>query len=596
MSLLLLPIALPVLVAPILLFIPDKVRRILVFFCLLAVALFSLLLLTGMEMQAVQLFESPFQAETGISFFSFSLHPYGRIAAFGFTMVLSLGLLFGLEVSKRMDHVIALFALAGAVGVAFADNFLTFLFFWEVLTLTSTMLIFLKRTTEAIEMGYRVLFLQLAGGLSLTVGIMMHYQVAGSFALTTPAAGLPFFILGIGMKAAFLPLHVWVPWGYPAAPFTNSVLLAALCTKAGVYGVARILPPSEAIAMMGAMMAIVAVSFALVQSNMRRLLSVHIVSQVGYMVAALGMGGHYGIDGGLLHMANNMVYKALLFMCAGAVLYATGSEDLHYLHHPDKDKEGPGFLKSMPIVTLGALAGALAIAGTPLFNGYVSKYLIKKAEYGFEPVETILLVAGVGTSLSFIKFFFFGFLTAKAKVLRPPTGTMQAAIGISALACIAFGAYPALMTNLIPEQSSLHVYSLQGILVSLQIIGTAVVVFFAVRGVLERGVHAPGWANRSVDVSWATARGGSLGLLKLFDASMAITQTAAASAGNLGFRSIFGFFQKLDYRPGSSKVFRVINVGNMDFDVLLVVIIFGVLATWFLFMTLQIQIIHINPF
>ena len=596
MLLLVLPIVVPMLLAPLMFILSQKVRCLLVLLCAASLCAFSMLLLAGLELDAVRLFGSTFQAETGISFFSFSLHPYGRIAAFGFTLILSLGLLYGVEIVSPAEHAVALCALAGAVGVAFADNYLTFLFFWEVLTLTSTALIFLKRTKEATSAAYRVLFMQLAGGMALTVGILMHYHVTGSFDLVTPAAGLPFFILGIGVKATFLPLHVWIPWGYPAAPFTSSVLLAALCTKAGVYAVARILPPSEGLALMGALMAIVAVSFALVQSNMRRLLSVHIISQVGYMVAGIGLGGHYGIDGGLLHMANNMFYKSLLFMCAGAVLYATGSENLHELHHPHKGQEGPGFFKSMPLVSIGALVGALAIAGMPLFNGYVSKYLLKKAASGFEPIETILLVAGVGTALSFAKFMYFGFITGKAKVLRPPTATMQAAITVAALGCIAFGVYPELLHHLVPEHSSLHVYSAQGIQISLTIIAIAVGIFYVVKGILEKGVHAPVWANRVVDAGWANTRSGSSSMVRLVDAGLAATQTAAASAGNFGFKAIFGVLQKLDYRPGSSKVFRVVNVGNMDFDVLLVVVIFGVLATWFLFMTLQIQFIYINPF
>jgi multicomponent Na+:H+ antiporter subunit D len=597
MSLLLIPVLLPLAAAVTLLFLSERKRKWLMAITLVLLGGFGLALLAGAEMGGhVTVFAAAFQEQYGISFLSFSLHPIGRIALFGFTVVISLGLLYGLGVASRVEQAVALCALAGASGVALADNFLTFLFFWEVLTLTSTTLIFLKRTDQAVKMAYRVLFMQLAGGLSLTVGIIMHYHATGSFALAVPAAGLPFFMLGIGVKAAFLPLHVWVPWGYPNAPFTNSVLLAALCTKAGVYAVARILPASWELALMGAAMAIVAVSIALVQHDMRRLLSVHIVSQVGYMVAAIGLGGHYGVDGGLLHMANNMIYKALLFMCAGAVLYSTGTEDLHALDHPPSGEAGPPLWRSLPVITAGAVVGALAIAGMPLFNGYVSKYLIKKAAHGFDPVETILLVAGVGTALSFTKFIYFGFIRAKARLIRKPTGPMTAAIAVSALACIVFGVYPQAIEGLLPHHSGVHVYSASGVGTALKIIGAALVIFAVFAKALERGIHAPRWANSMAGFSVAAAHTAATGTVYVADSILTGLQYIMAGAADLGYQAVFRVFQRLDYRPGDSKIFRVINISNMDFDIMLVIIIFGSLAMWYLFMTLEITIIHTNPF
>lgn len=597
MSLLLVPIVVPLAAAPVLLLLPEKGRRVFLMCCVSIVALFGLMLLTRIDVGGhVAVFSSAYQQQSGISFLSFGLNPVGKIALFGFTVILSLGVLYGLQVTPAAEQAVALLALAGAAGVALADNYLTFLLFWEVLTLAATALIFLKKTEHAVRMAGRVLFMQLAGGLALSVGIVMNYHATGSFALTVPVAGLPFFIAGIGVKAAFLPLHVWIPWGYPAASFSASVLLAALCTKAGVFAVARILPPSEGVALMGALMAITAASFALVQHDMRRLLSVHIVSQVGYMVAGIGLGNHYGVDGGLLHMANNMFYKALLFMCAGAVLYATGTEDLHRLHHPPAGGEGPSLRRALPVVYLGALTGALAIAGMPLFNGYVSKYLLKKAAYGVYPIEIILLIAGIGTALSFTKFIWFGFIKARAKVLRPPTVTMHLAIVVSAAACLIFGVSPQLAAGLLPHHTGLHVYSWSGVALSLQIIGLALGIFVLTARILERGIHAPGWVNSAARFSMAAARGAATGTVQLFDACVSGVQLLTSEAGSTGYKAVFRVFQRVDYRPGASRFFRLFNVSNMDFDVLLVVIIFGVLAMWYLFMTLEIQIIHTNPF
>ncbi len=595
MMLVLTPVIAPVIVAPALIFLPERLRRALLFLYISMLAYVAVYLLSGAEAESVTLLSSAFQERTGISFLSFTLHPYSRIAAFGFTLVVAFGLLYGLEVASPADQAVALGALAGAVGVAFADNYLTFLFFWEVLTLTSTALIFLKGTAAAIRMAWRVLFLQLTGGLFLTVGIIMHYHAAGSFALAAPQAGLLFFILGIGVKAAFLPLHVWVPWGYPSAPFPSSVILAALCTKVGVYAAARVLPPGEGIALMGSLMAIVAVTFALLQSDLRRLLSFHIVSQVGYMIAGVGLGSAVGVDGGLLHLVNHMIYKALLFMSAGAVIYTTGTENLHDLHHPPKEESGPALWRVIPIATAGALVGALAISGTPLFNGYVSKYVLKKAAHGISPVETLLLLAGVGTSLSFAKFIFFGFIRARYRSLRLPTVTMQVAIILSAASCIITGVWPSLLENLLPHHTHLHVYSASGVTTALKIVGSGLVIFALTAKLLERGIHAPAALNSAA--AWlgaALPRFGAAvlrGMDKLFSLALSLLGSLARAV----YRAAFNAFQKLDYRPGQSKVFQTINISNIDFDMMLVVIIFGAIAFLYLAMTLNIQVFYHNP-
>jgi multicomponent Na+:H+ antiporter subunit D len=589
------PVIAPVIVAPALIFLPAGPRRAVLFIYLSLMAFVAVYLLSGAELESVTLLSSAFQERTGISFLSFGLHPYSRIAAFGFTLVVALGLLYGLEVASPADQAVALGALAGAVGVAFADNYLTLLFFWEVLTLTSTALIFLRGTNQAIRMAWRVLFLQLAGGLFLTVGIIMHYQAAGSFALAAPQAGLLFFILGIGVKAAFLPLHVWVPWGYPAAPFPSSVILAALCTKVGVYAVARVLPPGEGIALMGSLMAIVAVTFALLQHDLRRLLSFHIVSQVGYMIAGVGLGTYYGVDGGLLHLVNHMIYKALLFMSAGAVIFITGTEDMHDLNHPPKEKSGPALWRVIPIATAGAVVGALAISGTPLFNGYVSKYVLKKAAYGISPVETLLLVAGVGTSLSFAKFIYFGFIKARYRTLRLPTPSMQAAIVLSAASCIVTGVWPAVLENLLPYHTHLNVYSLSGVATALKIVGGGLAIFVLTARILERGIHTPALVNNAAD--WLAAALPRFGqtLLKGMDNLFTFILGLLGSLARAVYRTAFNAFQKLDYRPGQSKVFQTINISNIDFDIMLVIIIFGAIAAIYLAMTLNIQVFYHNP-
>jgi multicomponent Na+:H+ antiporter subunit D len=208
----------------------------------------------------------------------------------------------------------------------------------------------------------------------------------------------------------------------------------------------------------------------------------------------------------------------------------------------------------------------------------------------------ILLVAGVGTALSFTKLFWFAFIRGKARIVRQPTFTMSAAIILSSLACLIFGAFPQLMGGLLPHHSKLHVYSASGVMTSLKIIAAALGVFALTAKILDRGIHAPRWANSLAGFSLSAAQTAASGTVYVADSAAAGLQYLLAGASELSYRAVFRVFQRLDYRPGESRIFRVINISNMDFDVMLVILIFGALAVWYLFMTLEIQIIHTNPF
>lgn len=623
----------PVLLSPLLFKVEARIRQFITVIFVILLFYASYILLAHDEFGYLSIFSSFLQVSDGIALINFSMHPYSRIAAFGFTFVGALGILYGIQVSKPVEQVVSFAAIASAVGVAFSDNFISFLFFWELLTITTSTLIFAKNTKSSIHAAYRVFFLQLAGGFSITVGIILNYYATGSFAVQIPEAGLPFFILGIGIKAAFLPLHFWVPWGYPEAAFSSSVLLAALCTKVGVYGVARVLPPGDFIALMGASMAIVAVSFAIVQSDLRRLLSFHIVSQVGYMVAGIGLGSAYGVDGGLLHLVNHMIYKALLFMSAGAIIYSTGTENIHELHHPHTSNQGPNLWKLMPMITIGAIVGALAISGTPLFNGYVSKYLLKKAAEGVNPVESMLLVAGVGTALSFAKFVYFGFIDAKIKTFRLPTLTMNIAITLSAISCILLGVWPDLIKSIIPFSSSLHVYSLNGAWAALRAILFGIIIFILIARYMEKIKFSPRF-NADYLVYTPSVKGSlfifsSIGRIldsiidRIIVGSPVVLSLVSKNASNFDdsitlhygknlvsistllmeniyklwiqiigvpfsmagrfLGGIFNILFKFDYSSRGDKRFQVFSISNIDFDLYIVLIVIGAILAISLF-------------
>ncbi len=576
MSILLIPVAAPVIVTPLLFVLPAGWRRRLTVLYSLSLFAVALYLVAGTGVLDETLLDSKFLAQSGLSLLTFKLHPYGRIAAFGFALVGSLGLLYGLKHTTTTEQAVSIWAIAAAIGVSYANSYLTFLLFWEMLSLAAAALVYLKKTAEAIKMATRLLIFQLVGGFSLTVGIVLQYHAAGSFDLVVPQAGLLFFIIGIGIKTAFIPLHLWVPWGYPAASFPSSVLLAALCTKAGVYGVARILPVSEGVALMGALMALVGVAFALIQNRLRSLLSYHIISQVGYMVAGVGLGLAISVDGGLLHLVNHMIYKALLFMSAGAVILATGSESIRELHHPGPGDEGPPLWKVMPVAAIGAVVGALSIAGMPPFNGYVSKYLLKNGTHDFPLIFWVLQVASVGTALSFAKFVYFGFIKGKLRMKRSPSITMQAAIAGLATCCILFGIFPGLLKTILPFQSSLQVYTVSGVLMAAGLVGGGILLFAIFAKQLERERKAPEELARAGQKFRLAARNSTAAL---WGASLSLGSALLDRWRNVfvsALRSAFKLGQRLDYRPGKSGMFLSINFSNIDFDITLIMIILGI--------------------
>lgn len=575
MNFLLVPLVAPVIITPLLFAVSTRWRRFLVFLYTLTLFAAAIYLLTGDGVLNETLLGSDFLARSGLSLLTFTLHPYGRIVAFGFTLVGSFGLLYGLRLTTASEQAVSIWAVAAAIGVSFAGNFLTFLLFWEMLSLAAAALVYLKQTAKSIRMATRLLAFQLVGGFSLTVGIVLQYCATGSLELAIPTAGLPFFILGIGIKTAFIPLHLWVPWGYPAASFPSSVLLAALCTKAGVYGVARILPPGEGIALMGALMALVGVSIALIQGELRRLLSYHIISQVGYMVAGVGLGLAAAVDGGLLHVVNHMIYKALLFMSAGAVILATGTEKIDELHHPKSEEEGSPLWKVIPVAAVGAVVGALSIAGMPPFNGYVSKYLLKSGTHDFPLIYWVLQIASVGTALSFAKFVYFGFIKGRLKVRQPLDLAMQAAIAGLAACCILFGLFPGLLKPILPLQTDLHVYTISGVFMAAALVAGGILLFALFARQLER-------ENRFQERLGLLARRFGLALARPAAALWGFILAAGLAYINmfgdllvLSYRSTFRLLQRLDYRPGKSGPFLTVNFSNIDFDIILVMLIFG---------------------
>ncbi len=358
----------------------------------------------------------------------------------------------------------ALTYVGTSLGAVYAGDWLTMIFFWELMAVFSTLLVW-HYGGVAVRAGFRYAVLHGIGGSLLLAAIVWHYAEVGAVAFEAHpgiASGVPAALaaLGIGVNVGFVGLHAWLPDTYPRPHIAASVFLCVYTTKTGVYGMFRAFPEGHLwIAYMGGAMAVFGAFTALLQSDMRRLLSYHIQSQVGYMVAGVGLGGaaigYGGPDtyydalataGAFGHVFNHILYKALLFMTVGVIIYRTGKENLD-------DIGGLGV--RMPLTAITFTIAALSIAGFPGFNGFVSKGMIIGAAHKkhLDALWYLLLLGGVGTFLSFIKLGYFAFIEGSydGAVKDANTGQSVALVSVAGL-CVLFGLVPNLLFDLLPFQ------------------------------------------------------------------------------------------------------------------------------------------------
>jgi multicomponent Na+:H+ antiporter subunit D len=367
------------------------------------------------------------------------------------------------------------------------------------MVIASTWLIFSAHSGPSRQAALRYLLMHLCGGALLLAGIVWHLHAATSLALAplrvSGAAWL--ILLGFAVNAAIPPLHAWIADAYPEAPPTASVFLSAFTTKAAVYVLARVFPGADILLIAGTVMALYGVVFAVIENDIRRILSYHIVSQVGYMVAAIGLGTEAALNGATAHAFAHILYKGLLFMAAGAVIEATGRCRLTELG---------GLNGPLRWVLVFYMFGALSISGFPLLSGFVSKSLvIYAAELEHRNWAVVLLsVASVGTFLSVgLKLPYYAWFGAqrsfKCKAL--PIG-MYVAMALASAINLVLGLWPELLYGVMPFRVNYQPYSAAHFLETGELL-----VFTAMGFWLFRSQMAP-TAAISLDVDWFYRRPG----------------------------------------------------------------------------------------
>lgn len=367
--------------------------------------------------------------------------------------------------------------VAGGLLVVLAGDLLTVFVGWEWLTVASLFLVWQGRTPESWDAGLRYVALHFVGATLFLAGILLRAPVAGTGleGLADGSSASTLILLGVLVNAAMPPLHAWLPDAYPRASIFGTVFLAAFTTKAAVYVLARGFAGAEVLVYIGTGMTLVGVTFALLQDELRRLLAYHIVSQVGYMVAGVGLGTALALNGTTSHAVAHIFYKGLLLMGAGAVLYATGRERLSEL-----GALGP----RLRLVALLTVIGAASISGVPLLNGFVSKSMIVSAAgYADRSVIAALLhVAAAGTFLSVglkLPWFAFAGPARGAVVERDVPPSMVLAMALAAAVCVVTGLLPgSTLYALLPFDATYAPFTLGHFVESTVVLGVTGVVFW----------------------------------------------------------------------------------------------------------------------
>ena len=470
------------------LFMPGNMRRITTF-ALPLVALIGFLAYPDELILTVNLFDytlDPIRID-GLSW----------IFTFIFIIAAFITALYSLHTSNKTEQsTIAIYA-GSAIGAVLAGDLLTLFIFWEVSALSSTIIVWSGNRRYSQKAGMRYLLIHITSGLLLMLGSILHYQQADSMlfnAMTIDTIPGLLIFLAFGIKCAFPLLHNWLQDAYPQASPVGTVALSAFTTKLAVYSLARAYAGTESLIWIGAVMTVFPIFYAVLENDLRKVLSYSLNNQLGFMVVGIGVGTEIALNGTAAHAFSHILYKALLFMSMGAVLHRVGSV---------KASELGGLYKSMPWSATFCIIGAMSISAFPLLSGFVSKGIIlfAVAEEGHWIIWLVLLFASAGVlDHSGIKVPFFSFFAhdQNHKVKEAPLN-MLIAMAITAAACVLIGIFPSMLYQLLPNEMDFHPYTFDHIITQLQLLLFAALAFVVL---FRNGWYPPEIKSINLDFDW----------------------------------------------------------------------------------------------
>jgi multicomponent Na+:H+ antiporter subunit D len=423
------------------------------------------------------------------------------VFAYVFVIMSFIGMVYAIHIKEYGQHVAALLYVGCTLGVVFAGDLFTLFVFWEIMAISSVFLVFYRKTKRSLEAGFRYILVHLFGGCVLLCGIVIHAVTTGSLAFELFDFGTlaaKFILSGFLLNAAVPPLHAWLADAYPEATITGAVFMTAFTTKSAVYVLLRGFPGVELLVWLGAIMALYGVVYAVLENDIRRLLAYHIISQVGYMVCGVGLGSEMAINGASAHAFCHILYKSVLFMGMGAVIYVTGRSKM-------TDLQGRSLYKKMPITLALYMVGAFSISAVPLFNGFVSKTMIVAAAGALHrpSIELMLHLASIGTFLhTGLKLpwgVWFGIKKGDEEEIeeaKEPPFNMLLAMGIAAGLCTLTGVYPKILYDILPYPVDFHPYTASNVVAMMQMLVLTLAAFWIYIDKLG------GEATVSLDTDW----------------------------------------------------------------------------------------------
>ena len=425
-----------------------------------------------------------------------------RLFALVYVIASFCGVVYGLHEKERTGLWMgAFFYVGGAMSVVFAGDMITLFVFSEIMAFSSLLLITFEKSNSALRAGFRYILVHLFSGVCMIGGIAMHASQTGNVEFNLIGIsdlGGQLVLIGFLVNAAVPPLSAWLSDAYPEATIVGAVFCSAFTTKTAVYCLMRGFAGTEILIWMGVFMALYGVVYAVLENDIRRLLSYHIISQVGYMVAGVGMGTEMALNGSGSHAFTHILYKGLLFMGAGAVIHVTGKRKLTELG---------GVYKFMPITMTLYMIGGFSISAFPLFSGFVSKSMVvAAAEHAhLLPVYLLLTLASAGTFLHTglkLPFYTFFYQDWRGEPLKEAPTNMLVAMAIMSAFCIGIGMFPQPLYSLLPHPVHFEPYSAWHVFSSLQVLMFTGLGFYVLLKMLTPDVGV------SMDTEWFYRKGG----------------------------------------------------------------------------------------
>lgn len=403
----------------------------------------------------------------------------GRMFACAFILALWLGGLFSLHSASRSELSSAFVYAGSAISVTLCGDLISLFFFWELMAITSTIVIWSNRTHKSREAGLRYLLIHLAGGVILLAGIAGLAITGSSLTLATlPLGGVARWLIlaGFLVNAGAPPFSFWVADAYPSASPTGMVFLSAFTTKTAIYVLIAYFTGEQVLIPVGLYMAIYGVIYALREDNIRKILAYSIVNQVGFMVVAVGIGSETAIHGATAHAFAHILYKTVLVMGAGCVLLSVGTEQGGQLGN---------LFRKMPWTTGFVVLGAAASMGVPFTSSFITKSLILQAAMEQHLTLAWLILTACSAAVVFnagVRFpwlTFFQTQTSEQIVAgSDPNRTALFAMGCGAALCLLIGLLPQQFYAMLPPHEPYHPYTFTHVVEQLQLLVPAALLFF----------------------------------------------------------------------------------------------------------------------